>query len=109
MKVGPKILGKGLLISVLALLVISGNANAQTTAPPAKKSASQAKHAASQPVPELEPKAIELLKATSARLAAAHTISFTAVETFESQSRHGHPLIFASNSEITVQRPISYR
>jgi hypothetical protein len=105
MEIGPKILGIVLLTSVLSLFVVSGDANAQTTAPSAKKSASQAKHAASQPVPELEPKAIELLKASSARLAAAHSISFTAVETYESQSRQGHPLIFASDSEITVQRP----
>jgi hypothetical protein len=34
--------------------------------------------------PVLEPKAIELLKAASSRLAAAHTMSFTTVVTYES-------------------------
>jgi hypothetical protein len=97
---------KALLMSLFPLCVVIGAANAQTTATPAKKNASQAKSTpAVPPKPELEPKAIELLKATSARLAAAHSISFTAVETYESQSRQGHPLIFASDSEITVQRP----
>ena len=102
--------GKALLMSALAFLVVMGGANAQTTAPAAKKSASQTKQTpATPPVPQLEPKAIELLKASSARLAAAHTISFTAVETYESQSRQGHPLIFASNSEIPYSAPISSR
>src|SRR5271169_3386735 len=106
MEIRPKILGKAMLMSVLALLVVVSAANAQTTAPPTKKQTSQMKHTpATPPVPELEPKAIELLKASSARLAAAHTLSFTAVETYESQSRQGHPLVFANASEITVQRP----
>jgi len=75
---------KTLLIFVLTLLVAAGVASAQTTAPPAKKSSLQTKHAPDSPsLPDLEPKAIELLKATSARLAAAHTLSFTAVEIFE--------------------------
>jgi hypothetical protein len=94
-----------LLLALASLMMVMGAANAQTT-PPAKKQTSQTKHTpATAPVAELEPKAIELLKASSARLAAAHTLSFTAVETYESQSRQGHPLVFANRSEITVQRP----
>jgi hypothetical protein len=60
-------------------------------------------------IPALEPKAIELLKATSARLAAAHTLSFTAVEIFEQPSRHGHPLAYATKSDVTLQRPDKLR
>ena len=60
-------------------------------------------------IPALEPKAIELLKATSARLAAAHTLSFTAVEIFEHPSRHGHPLAYATKSDVTLQRPDKLR
>jgi hypothetical protein len=60
-------------------------------------------------VPALEPKAIELLKASSARLAAAHTLSFTAVEIFEQPSRHGHPLAYATASDVTLQRPDKLR
>jgi len=108
MQIRFKIFVQTMLVSVFCLLIVPVASNAQTTAP--KKSASQAKHApATPPVPELEPKAIELLKASSARLAAAHTLSFTAVETYESQSRQGHPLVFANNSEITVQRPDKLR
>ena len=54
---------------------------------------------------ELEPKAIEILKATSSRLAGAHTLTFTAVETFESPSRQGVPLVYGNKSEVTLQRP----
>src|SRR5271156_2570796 len=53
----------------------------------------------------LEPKAIEIIKAASARLAAAHTVSFTAVETFESLSRQGAPLVYANKFEVAMQRP----
>lgn len=106
MEIRPRIVGQTLLVSGLALLMLVGAANGQNAAAPAKQHTSQAKHTpATPPVPELEPKAIELLKASSARLAAAHTLSFTAVETYESQSRQGHPLVFANDSEITVQRP----
>jgi hypothetical protein len=49
------------------------------------------------------------LMATSARLAAAHTLSFTAVEIFEHPSRHGHPLAYATKSDVTLQRPDKLR
>ena len=105
-----KTAAKTLLITVLTLLVAAGAASAQTTAPPAKKSSPQAKHAPGSPtLPDLEPKAIELLKATSARLAAAHTLSFTAVEIFEHPSRQGHPLAYATQSNVTLQRPDKLR
>ncbi len=67
-----RIFGRALLMSVAAWLV-AGAASAQTTPPP-KKSAPHMKMAPAAPaVPALEPKAIELLKATSARLAGART------------------------------------
>jgi hypothetical protein len=99
-----------LVISALASLMVADTANAQTTTPPAKKHTSQPTHTpATPPVPALEPKAIELLKAMSERIAAARTLSFTAVETYESQSRQGHPLVFANQTEVTLQRPNKLR
>lgn len=53
----------------------------------------------------LEPKAIEILKATSARLAGARTLSFTAVIADEAPSRLGPPLLYASRSDVVLQRP----
>lgn len=110
MQIRAKVLRKVVPMSLLALLVLSDGGNAQTTAPPTKKGASSTSHTAATPaVSALEPKAIELLKATSARLAAAHSLSFTALETYESQSRQGHPLVFANHSEVLMQRPDKLR
>ena len=53
----------------------------------------------------LEPRAIDILKAASARLAAAKSMSFTAVVSYESPSRLGPPLVYATKSEVTLQRP----
>jgi hypothetical protein len=97
------------LLLVLALLFLAGIGFAQTVQPPKKKAAPPAKRAATVAPPALEPKAIELLKATSDRLAGAHTLAFTAVESYESPSRQGHPLVFVNKSEVTLQRPDKLR
>lgn len=97
------------LLMTVAALWVAGAANAQTTTPPPKKSTPHAKQGPVVLIPALEPKAIELLKATSARLAAAQTVSFTAVEIFEHPSRHGHPLAYATKSDVTLQRPDKLR
>jgi hypothetical protein len=57
----------------------------------------------------LEPKAIEILKAACSRLAAARTMSFTAVVSYESPSRLGPPLVYTTRSEVTLQRPDKLR
>jgi hypothetical protein len=80
-----------------------------STPPAAKKKAAPKAQPDAPPALELEPKAIDILKATGSRLALAHTISFTAVETFESLSRQGAPLVYANRSEVTLQRPNKLR
>ena len=70
--------------------------SAPPTAPPA-------------PAPALEPKAIEVLKASSSRLAAARTMSFTAVASYESPSRLGPALVYTTRSLVTLQRPDKLR
>jgi hypothetical protein len=59
--------------------------------------------------PQLEPKAVELLQAMSAKLAAATTMTFTAVATYESPARTGLPLAYTTVSEVTLQRPDKLR
>jgi hypothetical protein len=59
--------------------------------------------------PGLEPKAIELLKAASGRLAAARSMRFTAVIAYESPSLLGPPLVYTTRSEVTLQRPDKLR
>src|SRR5271157_4353489 len=80
----------------------------QTAPPAAKKKTAPPKTAAPAPL-ELEPKAIEILKATSNKLASAHTLTFTAIETFESLSRQGAPLIYANKYDTVLQRPNKLR
>ena len=53
----------------------------------------------------LEPKALDILRATSAKLAAAKTVSFTAVATYESPARTGQPLAYTSLYEVVLERP----
>jgi hypothetical protein len=53
----------------------------------------------------LDPRAIDILKAASDRLAAAKAMAFTAVVSYESPSRLGPPLVYATKSEVTLQRP----
>jgi hypothetical protein len=57
----------------------------------------------------LEPKAMEILKAACDRLAAARTMKFTAVVSYESPSRLGTPLVYTTKSEVTMQRPDKLR
>jgi len=96
-----KYLGLVLLFALSLILVAAGGAQSQS-APPGKPVATDSR-------PALEPKALEVLKASSDRLAAAHTLGFTAVETYETPSRQGHPLVLVNKSEVTLQRPDKLR
>jgi hypothetical protein len=85
-------------------------ANARSSPAAAKTGSAQTKKTPAPPAePDLEPSAIELLQATSDRLAAAQTMSFTAVEMFEQPSRDGHPLVYATRSDVTLRRPDGLR
>jgi hypothetical protein len=76
---------------------------AKPTAKPTVKPAAKPKTAA--PPMVMEPRAVDLLKAMSARLAAAKTISFTAVAGFEFPSRYGPPLVYTTRYDVALQRP----
>jgi hypothetical protein len=54
---------------------------------------------------KLEPQAIKILKAMSDRLAAAQTMKFTAVTTYENPSRLGPALAYHTLSNVILQRP----
>ncbi len=57
----------------------------------------------------LEPKAIDILKAASSRLAAARSMSFTAVIFHENPSTLGPPLLYTVKNEVTLERPDKLR
>jgi len=72
-------------------------------APPPVATASPA------PQPGIEPDAVAILKATSEKLAAAKTISFNAVSTYESPAVNGQPLYYTTVSQVTLERPDKLR
>ncbi|MGE8190253.1 DUF2092 domain-containing protein [Pseudomonas sp. NPDC086278] len=61
--------------------------------------------AAETPAVELEPKALEILKAMSATLMSAKGMSFKAITTYEKPSRLGPPLAYNTVALVNVQRP----
>ena len=100
--------GRAMVVAIGVVLATTANAQPQHAPQAAKQKA--ARSAAPAAVePRLEPKAIDILKAMSARLAAAHTMSFTAVTSYESPSRIGPPLVYTTLSEVTLQRPDKLR
>ena len=92
------VLAQSLLVAIGVCLTTSVNAQVQPAPTPEAASPSA-----------LEPKAIEILKASSARLAAAHTMRFTAMVSYESPSRPGPPLVYTTRSDVTLQRPDKLR
>jgi hypothetical protein len=107
-----KPLGRTLLLvlALVAFFAASGNA---AEAKPKSKVSKPAKSMSKEAPPAvqlgLEPKAMDILKAACSRLAAARTMSFTAVVTYESPSRLGTPLAYTTKSEVTLQRPDKLR
>jgi hypothetical protein len=106
-------LGSTLLLAV-GMLVATGVAAQQTSPAQAPAKASKPTKPLKKPMlagpdMKLEPRAIDILKAASARLAAAKSMSFTAVISYESPSRLGPPLVYATKSEVTLQRPDKLR
>ena len=68
-----KAVGRALLLALGVLLAVSANAQQPQGAPQqASKPAASSKAAAAPAAPAIEPRAIEILKAASNRLAAAH-------------------------------------
>jgi hypothetical protein len=88
-------------------LAVTAHAQAPAAAPKAAPAAKKTAPAA--PRLQIEPRALELLKATSAKLAAAPTLAFTATVSYEHPSRYGPPVVTATRYEVTLQRPNQLR
>jgi hypothetical protein len=92
--------------AVVLGMCLASSGIAQQTQHPSKTAAKPVPKAAAPAFqPGLEPRAIDILKAASVRLAAAKSMSFTAVISYESPSRLGPPLVYSTRSEVTLQRP----
>lgn len=95
-----------LALALVVFLAASGNAQQSRQAPKASKPAKAQSKEAPPPVQlTLEPKAIDLLKEACNTLAAARSMSFTAVVTYENPSRLGTPLAYTTKSQVVLQRP----
>jgi len=94
-------------LGALAWVALAASVDAQT--PPAAKAAKSSKPAKKPATPEfrmvLEPRAMDLLKASSARLAAAKSMSFTATVGYEFPSKLGPPIAYTMRYDVTMQRP----
>jgi len=99
--------GRALLVA-LGVLLAAASANAKDTHR-ATKGSKPAKPPSEAAAPALEPKAIDVLKAACGRLAAAKSMAFTAVLSYESPSRLGPALVYTTRSEVTLQRPDKLR
>lgn len=100
----------GRCTSLVALgLFLAASAGAVYAAQQAKQPSKSAKPPAKKAEPMIEaviePKAIDVLKAASSRLAATKSMKFTAVVSYEAPSRYGPPLVYTTKSEVTMQRP----
>ncbi|MFL9904509.1 DUF2092 domain-containing protein [Paraburkholderia fungorum] len=99
-----KLLRRMAAVTLGLALTVGGHAQApQHTSKASAKPA--AKHAVITFKPGLEPQAVDILKQACARLAAARSMSFTAVVSYESPSRLGPPLVYSTESEVVMQRP----
>jgi hypothetical protein len=99
----------GLVVAASVFVVIPNVHSNPKAAKKKAKTAAAETSPAPEATPSLEPKALEILKAASSKLAAARTLKFNAVHFYESPSRQGHPLAFTTKSEVTLQRPDKLR
>jgi len=95
------------VLSIAALVMMAGLASAQAQQQPAA-SAPTAPPGLGARV-EIDPAAMALVKAMCDKLAAAKTMSFTAIATYESPDRTGVPLAYTTLSQVTMQRPDKLR
>jgi len=98
---GPRLRGAGRHAAALvcALLVSTGALAQATPTKPVRKATPESVK------PVVEARAMDLLKATSARLAAAKSMSFTAIVSEEFPSRYGPPIAYPVRYDVTMQRP----
>jgi hypothetical protein len=102
--------GRFSAICLTAILAAAPAALAQDAKPAPAAKPPMAKQQAAAPVKMvLEPRAMDLLKAASERLAAAKSMSFTAVASYEYPSQLGPPILYTVRYDVAMQRPDKLR
>jgi len=104
-------LARALVLALsLGLAAAVATAQAPAAAPaPAKKKAAPAKTTPPPPRPTPEGKAVDILKASCQKLAAATSMTFRALGAYEVPSLWGPPLIYGRIYEVALQRPDKLR
>jgi hypothetical protein len=104
------------LAGMLAVMIVGLSAPAAAQPAPAAKPAASVKATKSAPKAKvaefkmvLEPRAMDLLKAMSEKLASAKTIAFTATASFEFPSKLGPPIVYTTRYDVALQRPDRFR
>ncbi|HEX6945418.1 MAG TPA: DUF2092 domain-containing protein [Casimicrobiaceae bacterium] len=101
-------------VAGVALCAFALGTAAQTPAAPAAPAKPKATKPAKKPADTgfrmvVQPEAMALLRATSEKLAAAKTLQFTAVASYEYPSRLGPPIVYTMRYDVTMQRPDKLR
>ena len=78
-------------------------------AQPARADTTAQRSKSARAAPQLEAKAMDLLRAMGNALTSASSLAFTAVATYESPTVIGPPLAFTTTSEVLLQRPNKLR
>jgi hypothetical protein len=97
-------LGLGLLLATGA----GAQAQAPKPATPSRPAAAKSQPAAPTKM-IIEQRATDLLKAATARLAAAKSMSFTAIASYEYPSQLGPPILYTVRYDVAMQRPDKLR
>jgi hypothetical protein len=95
---------KHALVTLIAIGLVASAAHAADGKKDAAKSEKSAVAATT-----LEPKAVDLLRDSSAKLAAADSMSFRAVVSYESPSLLGPALVYTTKTDVLMQRPDKLR
>ena len=91
----------------VALLLASGATALAQNAKPSKPAAGKPPPGPTKMV--LEPKAMDLIKTTCDTIAAAKSMSFTAVASYEYPSQLGPPIVYSVRYDVAMQRPDKLR
>jgi len=106
---GLQQIGRALSLSLLLATACGVYVQAQAqNATPGKPPAAKPQRTAPTKM-VLEPRAMALLKASSDRLAAAKSMSFTAVASYEYPSQLGPPILYTVRYDVAMQRPDKLR
>ena len=98
----------GVGVGAWTLLAVDADAQSSGTNPSSAKSGKSAKASKKPSGPTqmiLEQRAMDLLKAVCDRLAAAKSMTFTAVVSYEHPSQLGPPILYTLRYDVTMQRP----